>query len=188
MRARVLGLALAILAAAGAHAQEEPEPEPAAAEGTRSALRAYIEQPGALVVSRRWPMPDVPLDGGARVRVSGVAAYEPGRQNERLLGLRVEVAGDGIAEADAVHYLDLHEIEALLGSMRQLEELLPDGGVLEAEMVTVEGFGVGRRVSPAGDVFRVRFGRESVDRRSLDAERFLKLDQHIRDARTRLFR
>ncbi len=188
-----LGLA-ALLLAAVAVAQpvhppptEIPLPQP---QPTMSELRRFLEQTGRVLVTRQSPQPSIPIQGGGSLMVSGIGAFEPGYESQRLLGLRVDLDAAELEPEERVAYLDLHEVETLLGGMASLELVASEGGrglETEAHIVGVEGFGLGVWVKEGKVRYQVRVGRDARVLGRLTAGHFATLREHIERARDRLF-
>lgn len=169
-------------------ATSTPPPAP-----TTSTLRQLIEQPDRVVVRRRHTLPEIGLEGGARLEVSAVGAFEPGYEEQRVLGLRVELKHAGLSGDQGVFYLDVHEVEGLLHAISMLQQVAANqqqGLTTEAAFHTLEGFGVGLvlrngkpsyyvEAIPAANAERVQVG--------LSPEAFLRLREEVDEARHRLF-
>jgi hypothetical protein len=156
---RRLACALALgLAAPAARAQDAtPLLGAPIAHGPSTSLESYLFQPGRLLVERTHLLPPIALEGGASLRLEAIVAYEPAREQERVLGVRIRLAGPGGA---AVAYLDLHEVEDLartLGSLSGVvESERAQKSLVEIRYVTRDGFGfaVGGGAAPARRVVR----------------------------------
>lgn len=123
-----------------------------------SALRALVEAPSKVVVTRRRVFPAIPLAGGSLV-VSGIGAFEPGREDERLLGVRLDVEHPSLADDDRLTYLDLHEVEELIRALDVLAVVAAEGGqghTTEADFETIEGLRIGVSVANGNAVWWVR--------------------------------
>jgi len=112
-------VAAALLLGFEAGAQEELSPtavqSPTAPAPTYpTALEAYLERPGILLVKRHHPLPPVALPGGGEVRLDAVTAHEPGMEHQRMMGIRVEIDAAGLPDRERVVYIDVHEIEDLV--------------------------------------------------------------------------
>jgi hypothetical protein len=146
-RGRLAGaaLALALAAAGGAARAEDATPllGPAAASGPTTALESYLVQPGRLLVERTYGLAPIALEGGARLSLEAVVAYEPAREHERVLGVRARLAGGA---GERVAHLDLHEVEDLARSLAALPAVaeLERGqqAAVEIRYTTRDGFGV----------------------------------------------
>ena len=186
-RAAALALGVALGAAAAAAAQEPSAggvATPARVPSSPTAIRLFLEQRGVLVVEQLQPLPPVPLDGGGALRVAAAFAYEPGLENQRLLGVRVDCpAAPDPAAGEPRVYLDLHEVEALLRAMALMEGLARDGGESEARFRSQEGLGV----AVAGPSYEVSCGDDGAPRTGLGAAGFDALRTRLEQARERLF-
>ena len=148
------------LAAPAARAQDAtPLLTAPIAAGPATALESYLVQPGRLLVERTHLLPPIALEGGATLRLEAIVAYEPAREQERVLGVRIRLAGPG---ASAVAHLDLHEVEDLartLGSLASVvESERAQRSLVEIRYETKDGFGfaVGTGAAPARRVVRFR--------------------------------
>lgn len=127
-------------------------------------LEARLDARDRLIVEQRRALAPVPLKDGHQLVLETVIASEYGREQERVLGVRVSVGKAGVSNTA---YLDLHEVEDLLRALQSVPSLLettppsPDGD-LEIRHVTQDGFGVVLRASD-GNVSRyVRLGEDPV--------------------------
>jgi hypothetical protein len=133
-------------------------PAPAAAAlgapgaGAPTALEAWLALPGRVVVERTRALPAIALEGGAQVALEAVVAFEPVREQERALGVRVQLRGSHRAGRAALAYLDPFEIDDLartLAALPALEKLeSASGAAAEIRHVGRDGFGVVVRLAP----------------------------------------
>ena len=154
--ARALGLGLLLAARAGAQ-DATALLAPAAAPGPATSLESYLFQPGRLLVERSYPLPPISLEGDARLLLEAIVAYEPAREQERVLGVRARLLG--VPGARTLH-LDLHEVEDLARSLAALPAVLtqeqPQQAAVEIRYTTKDGFGiaVATGAAPARRVLR----------------------------------
>ncbi|MCP3986643.1 MAG: hypothetical protein GY723_19845 [bacterium] len=166
---------------------EVPEQEP---EPTISELRIFLEQIGRVLITRQNPLTPIALQGGGSVQVSGVGAFEPGLESQRLLGLRIDLDAPDLEPEERIAYLDLHEIEELLRGMAGLGMVVAEQGrglETEAHIITLEGFGVGVRIDQGVIRYQVRGGEAGRILGHLSPEGFANLEDQIETARDRLF-
>lgn len=158
MSARAAALGAVAVAAVAAHAQDATPllaGRTAAAPGT--SLESYLVQPGRLLVERSHALPLIALEGGASLRLEAVVAYEPAREQERVLGVRARLAG---AREPALAYLDLHEVEDLARTLAALPAVVEseqgERAAVEIRFWTHGGFGfaLGTGSAPARRVLR----------------------------------
>lgn len=167
-----------------------PAPVPVPPPPTSSALRQLIEQPGRVVVRRRHTLPAIGLDGHARLRVSAVGAFEPGYEEQRILGLRIDLEGAGLSESDGTFYLDIHEVESLLHAITLIQQVVADqraGLTSEAAFHTIEGFGLGVVLRGGKPSYYVEGIRTTPVKVGLSAAAFTRLREEVDEARHRLF-
>jgi len=140
-RAACAGLLLAAGAARGQDATPLLGPTPAA--GQTTSLQSYLEQPGRLLVERRHALPGIALEGGTRLHLEAIVAYEPAREQERVLGVRARLRGAGEVRTA---YLDLHEVEDLERSIAALPGVIVPERAQQAEVeirfTTRDGLGI----------------------------------------------
>lgn len=166
-----------------------PVPAPPGALSNR--LRMLVEEEqGKLVVVRRAPLPPLPLTGGGQLEIQPMSAFEPGHEEQRLLGVRIVLNRTELPEPERTYYLELHEVEPLLQAIRMLEEVIatpPSGNETDAEYRGLEGFGVGfRTVAGRGERY-VRAGRATIVRLPIAADGLTRLGEALERARVGLF-
>jgi hypothetical protein len=134
-----------------------PPPEggvPPAAPAPPTAIEAYLAQPGRLLVERRFALPPIPAEGGAQLVLEAIVAFEPGREQERVLGVRASGGG-------ASAYLDLHEVEDLARTLAAVPAVLEperaQRAAVELRFRTRDGFGVAVTSGAAGARRLARF-------------------------------
>jgi hypothetical protein len=174
---------------------QPPAPAPGApGAGATTALEAWLAQHGRVVVERTRALPPIALGGGAAIVLEAVVAYEPVREHERALGLRIRLSGTERAGRAGLAYLDPFEIDDLartLAALPGLERLeRASGAASEIRHLGRDGFGVVARLGPGAATSEraVRFaGDPPVEfaasdaalaelRRQLDAARGLLFD------------
>ncbi len=183
-----LGFALMLGVSAGVHAQELVAPIAVPAP-TQSAIRVLIEQPGAVVVARRSPLDPIPVVGGS-LQISALGAFEPGAEAQRILGVQIDLTLPDLSPAEGRHYLDVHEIEALLKALFLLDQVAGDskaGFVSTADYATIEGFTVGVEVGAGSPRFWVEGGHAERRRSAIARNAVGTLRQRLELARARLF-
>jgi hypothetical protein len=158
--ARAGAVACAALALAGTARGQDAAPwlVPPAAGGATTSLESYLEQPGRLLVERHHALPAIGLEGGVRLVLEAIIAYEPAREQERVLGVRARLSGAG--EPRIVH-LDLHEVEDLARSLAALPGVIEleraQQAAVEIRYITRDGLGVAvaTGASPARRLLRI---------------------------------
>jgi hypothetical protein len=131
-----------------------------AAGAAATSLESFLLQSDRLIVERSEALAPIGTEGGAQLALEAVIAYEPGRPQERVLGLRARLVG---REPSALAYLDLHEVEDLARSLAAVPGVLDlergNPGELSIHYVSRDGFGVTLAVKRAGVQRRLRFAR-----------------------------
>ena len=80
--------------------------------GASSQLRQQITRSGAVILQRREAVAPIDTAGGKMVGIESISVFEPGAEQNRLLGLRLDWNAFGLTGANRYSYLDLHEIDA----------------------------------------------------------------------------
>lgn len=182
------GFALSLFALLGAvgPALGQTPPLPA----TEAALRTLIETPGQVIVTRLRRLDPIPLSGGGRLVIHAVGAFEPGEEDQRSLGLRVDLETSELTAEQGRHYMDVHEIEALLKGIFLLEAVAGEakaGFVSEADYETIEGLVIGVTTNAGRVDYWIEGGRGARARLGLQRTLVVTLRQRLELARTRLF-
>ena len=122
--------------------------------------------------------------------IHAVGAFEPGQEDQRSLGIRIDLETSKLTAEQARHYMDVHEIEALLKGIFLLEAVASEakpGFVSEADYETIEGLVIGV-TTHAGQVdYWIEGGRGARARLAFPRTLVVKLRQRLELARTRLF-
>jgi len=182
-------------AASAPGAGEAPGPA-APGASTRDAatsVEAWLARPGRVVVERRRPLPAIALGGGARIALEAVVAFEPVREHERALGVRVRLLDGARAEEDDIAYLDPFEVDDLartLAALPALERLERSAeGPAEIRHVSRDGFGVLVSLSSPSAAPRraLRFPGDPPHRLPLTDAALAELRRQLDAARSFLF-
>jgi hypothetical protein len=156
----------------------------------QSEVRQLIEQLDVVVVVRRKAFPTIELDGDANITVSAVGAFEPGDEEHRVLGLRIDLGHKSLTHTEGRSYLDPHEAQKLVSALAQLEAVAAEGAKIEteADFVTNEGFTVGVRAKRGNVQYYVgKMDEERVVEANVSRKGFAALKQHAESALQSLF-
>jgi hypothetical protein len=158
-----------------------------------TALENWLTQPGRVVVERTRTLPPITLGGGVRLALEPIVAFEPVREHERALGVRVHLVGAGRAGRAALAYLDPFEIDDLtrtLAAVPTLERLQRGSrDTIAIRHVSRDGFGLLISLPTGGGSVRraVRFpGDPPLDLDAPDAA-LAELARQLDTARAFLF-
>jgi hypothetical protein len=190
-----------LLVGTRAQAQSAPTapgnaPAPTAAPdapAATTALEAWLATPGRVAVERARALPPIALAGGAQIALEAVVAFEPVREHERVLGVRVRLLGTSRSGRAALAYLDPFEVDDLartLAALPTLEKLEREpGDAVEIRHVGRDGFGVVVAVPAAGAPPRraLRFAGDPPLDLGASGEALGQLRQQLDTARTFLF-
>ncbi len=173
--------------ATAAHGQTAVVAPPVPTDAT---IRTLIETPSRVVVTRLSRLDPIPLADGGRLLIHAIGAFEPGEEDQRSLGIRIDLETSSLSRAQGRHYMDVHEIEGLLKGIFLLEEVASDARanlVSEADYETIEGFVIGVTATKGQVDFWVEGGRGERAHLGLARSLVVTLRQRLELARTRLF-
>lgn len=86
-------------------------------------LEAFLAKKGELIVKEFYRLGGITGSYGAKVQLSALVIYEPGRETERIRGLKIEVTEEGTYENSNSSFLDLEEIESLSKAIAYMVDL-----------------------------------------------------------------
>jgi hypothetical protein len=115
-------IALAILAvfwAARAMYAQAPASEPFPPQ---TKLEAFIATKGELVVKEFYELGAFSGQLGSLMKIDAAVVYQPGREQQRLRGLRIQVTSSGRVENTQTSFLDLDEVESLSNALGYLAD------------------------------------------------------------------
>ncbi|RCK72655.1 MAG: hypothetical protein IGBAC_0466 [Ignavibacteriae bacterium] len=75
-------------------------------------IGAFLAKKGKVVVKDFYRLGTVKGNFGSSMEFSALVIYEPGRESERLRGLKVEINGGGRYERNNSSFLDFDEVES----------------------------------------------------------------------------
>jgi hypothetical protein len=195
-------LALALLLGTGRAAAQSVPPAPPAAGSpapapdeppAATALETWLARPGRVVVERTRALAPIPLGGEARVALEAVVAFEPVREQERVLGVRVRLLGTSRTGRAALAYLDPFEVDDLartLAALPTLEGLQrAPANAVEIRHVSRDGFGLVVALPPGDAPPRraLRFGGDPPLDLAVSSDALGQLRQQLDAARAFLF-
>jgi hypothetical protein len=162
MGIRNRGPRLALLVAASlllvppTEAQEEISPAPVEIPTHPTSLETYLERPGILLVKQHHLLAPVGLRGGGEMRLDAIDVHEPGMQQQRVMGIRIEIDAPRLSDEEHVFFLDVHEIEELVRAidfmMDAMDQEKParEGDPTEIGISTKDHLEVGVQLSASG--------------------------------------
>jgi hypothetical protein len=101
-----------------AFAQEKPKGEPA------TKLEQFLSKKGNLIVKDSNSVGQITGQYGTTVDIEALVIYEPGKESERIRGLRIEVHGGGRLERSEISFLDMDEVESLSQAISYMVRIL----------------------------------------------------------------
>lgn len=120
MKKFLIVILFAIIVPAGVMAQVKEEgktKEPA------TKLETFLSKKGKLIVKDFYKLGTVHGNFGAKLEFSALVIYEPGQDNQRIRGLRVEVTEGGRFERSNTSFLDIEEVESLSKALEYMSTL-----------------------------------------------------------------
>ncbi|NNL87372.1 MAG: hypothetical protein HKP27_17050 [Myxococcales bacterium] len=159
--------------------------------GASSQLRGQIARSGAVILQRREAVAPLDLADGKMVGIEAISVFEPGAEQNRLLGLRLDWNALGMVGAERYAYLDLHEIDEVIRALAFMTTELahanhPENVDREGRLRTREGFAVGY-FARGGQVRRYVDWAPGNLRADLGEDGFIQLRERFELARDRLF-
>lgn len=88
-------------------AQKQAKPLPS------TKLEQFLSKKGKLIVKDSFDSGTLSGQYGTKISVDALMIYEPGKEKEKICGLRIEVEGAGRLERSDTSFLDLEEVESL---------------------------------------------------------------------------
>ena len=155
-----------------------------------TSLELFLEEPGVLLVKRHHPLAPVQFQGGGRMRLDALVAYEPGMRHQRTMGIRAEIDAPGLADEDRVFYIDVHEIEELVRAIGFMINSTEGEGFTEGDEATEisistrDGLEVGVRFPAGGAEHFLRTPSSSF---AVQRAGFAALRMALNEARELLF-
>lgn len=86
-------------------------------------LEAFFGKKGELIVKDFYKLGEVAGRYGSKIEFSVLVIYEPGKESQRIRGLKIEVSEGGRYERSNTSFLDLEEIESLSKALEYMGEL-----------------------------------------------------------------
>jgi len=86
-------------------------------------LEAFLGKKGELIVKDFYKLGEVAGRYGSKIEFSVLVIYEPGKESQRIRGLKIEVSEGGRYERSNTSFLDLEEIESLSKALEYMGEL-----------------------------------------------------------------
>jgi hypothetical protein len=122
MRATVYAIATTLLATIVTPQSLAQTTASAKDTGPLTKLEAFNSNKGKLLIRDRYRLGEVPVSLGS-VEISALVIYEPGKESDRIKGLRIEVTEAGRLERSNTSFLDLDEIAAVSQSLSYMSDL-----------------------------------------------------------------
>jgi hypothetical protein len=103
----VIGFFLIALAFQLVYSQEEPT------KGSSTKIKSSLSEKGRIYIEDFFSLGTIKGSSGSSMEISAMVIYEPGKEAERLRGLKISVIGDGTDKRTGNVFLDYDEIENL---------------------------------------------------------------------------
>jgi len=86
-------------------------------------LEEFLAKKGRLIVKDFYDLGVISARYGSKISFNAVVIYEPGLEDQRIRGLRVEITKGGKYERSDTSFLDLEEIESLSTAISYMMDL-----------------------------------------------------------------
>lgn len=86
-------------------------------------MEAFLGKKGELIVKDFYKLGEVAGRYGSKIEFSVLVIYEPGKESQRIRGLKIKVSEGGRYERSNTSFLDLEEIESLSKALEYMGEL-----------------------------------------------------------------
>lgn len=107
-----------MLASTSAYGQEQSKKEPA----TR--MEQFLSKKGKLIIKDSHEAGVLKGQYGTKITVDALTIYEPGKEKDKIRGLRIEVYEGGRLERSDISFLDMDEVESLSQAISYMITLL----------------------------------------------------------------
>lgn len=87
--------------------------EEAKVEEPATRLGAFLAKKGRLIIKDFYELGEVAGRYGSKIEFDALVIYEPGQENQRVRGIKIEVSGGGKYERSDTSFLDFEEVESL---------------------------------------------------------------------------
>ena len=89
----------------------------------RTQLEAFLTQKGILLIKEFYDLGTVPGMYGSEAHFVAVVIYEPGRENQKVKGLKIEITSGGRFEKKESSFLDQEELQELSDAIQYMIRL-----------------------------------------------------------------
>lgn len=107
-----------LLASTSAYGQQQAQKEPA------TKLEQFLAKKGKLIIKDFHEAGVLKGQYGTKITVDSLTIYEPGKETDKIRGLRIEVYEGGRLERSDTSFLDLDEVESLSQAITYMIGLL----------------------------------------------------------------
>lgn len=87
-------------------------------------LEQFLSKKGKLIIKDSYEAGSLSGQYGTRITVGALTIYEPGKEVEKIRGLRIEIESGGKFERTNTSFLDMDEIESLSQAISYMLSLL----------------------------------------------------------------
>ena len=98
--------------------------EEAKAKEPATKLEAFLAKKGKLIIKDFYELGEVFGEYGSTVEFDALVIYEPGKESQRVRGVKIEVSGGGKYERSDASFLDFEEVESLSKAIEYIVDLL----------------------------------------------------------------
>ena len=120
-----------LLASTFAYGQQQTQKEPA------TKLEQFLAKKGKLIIKDSHEAGVLHGQYGTKITVDALTIYEPGKETDKIRGLRIEVYEGGRLERSDTSFLDMDEVESLSQAISYMITLLKKWQGINREYIEV---------------------------------------------------
>ena len=123
---------------------------------TSTKMEAFLSKRGKIIVKNTYELGEISGRYGAKIKFDAMVLFEPGQENQKILGIKIEVFGGVKYEQSDISFLDLEEIESLSDAIKYMSDLLIKWEEVDKEYTEV--------IFSTKDDFKTGFYQQGTDR------------------------
>jgi hypothetical protein len=94
-------------------------------DGPKTQMEGFLARKGSIVVKEFHPLGTINGDLGT-AKFDTLSLYQPGKEQQRIMGIRVEVTEAGRLERSNTSFLDLEEIDSLMKGLDYMSKVVTE--------------------------------------------------------------
>lgn len=130
--------------------------EEAKVEEPATRLGAFLAKKGKLIIKDFYELGEVAGRYGSKIEFDALVIYEPGQEDQRVRGIKIEVSGGRKYERSDTSFLDFEEVESLSKAIEYTIDLSSKWKNVDKEYTEV--------IFSTKDDFQIGFFQEGTER------------------------